>query len=140
MHSAFSTSQWFVVEFGYQVGTANALQFRLNSSTLLRLVPEEEHALGKFFLWSLSAEHRFERVGIIASIPSLGRDGHGCRSEVLHLLQMEIESFGDDSQLSHILLMTAGMRTDEVRDNLLVESFLLIDAIEDALELIEQVE
>ena len=53
---------------------------------------------------------------------------------------MEIESFGDDRQLSHILLMTAGMRTDEVRDDLLVESFLLIDAIEDALELIEQVE
>ena len=53
---------------------------------------------------------------------------------------MEVQALGDDGKLCHILFMTARMGTDEVRDNLLVQSLLLVDLVKDALKLIEQVE
>ena len=56
------------------------------------------------------------------------------------MLQLEIKLFGDDGQLSHVFLPAAGMRTDEIRYDLLVQSLLAIDAVEDALKVLEQLE
>ena len=53
---------------------------------------------------------------------------------------MEIEVFCDDGQFGHILFPAAGMAADEIGDDLLSESFFLVDLIEDALKLIELVE
>ena len=53
---------------------------------------------------------------------------------------MEVELLGDDGELCHILLMTAGVRRDEVGDDLFAEVLFTIDAVELALELIELLE
>ena len=50
---------------------------------------------------------------------------------------MEVQVFGDDCELGHVLFLTARMTTYKVRYDLLFQSLLLIDAVEDALELIE---
>ena len=47
---------------------------------------------------------------------------------------------GDDSQLCHIGLRATWVAGDEIRDDLLVEMLLAIDAVEDALELVELLE
>ena len=53
---------------------------------------------------------------------------------------MEVQALGDYRQLCHILFMTARMRTDEVWNDLLVETLFLVDLVKDALELVEQIE
>ena len=53
---------------------------------------------------------------------------------------MEVESLGNYRQFCHILFVTARMRTDEVWNDLLVETLFLVDLVEDALELVEQIE
>ena len=53
---------------------------------------------------------------------------------------MEVESLGNYCQLRHILFMTARMRTDEVWNDLLVETFFLVDLVEDAFEFVEEIE
>lgn len=88
----------------------------------------------------MGAIHFLERIGVVAGVPRLGGNGHWGGSEVLHLLQMEIELLRNLSQLGHIALGASGMTGDEVGDELLVEMLLLIDAIEDALEVVEQLE
>ena len=85
----------------------------------------------------MSAIYFLERIGIVAGVPRLGGDSHWGGCEVLHLLQMEIEFLRNLSQLRHIALGASGMTGDEVGDELLVEMFLLIDAVEDTLEVIE---
>ena len=81
-----------------------------------------------------------EGVGVVACVPGLGRDGHRRRREVLHLFEMEIQFLGDFSQLLHVGFGASGMAGDEVGDELLVEVLLLIDAVEDALEVVELLE
>ena len=51
---------------------------------------------------------------------------------------MEIEALGDDRKLRHVLLTTAGMRADEIRDYLLTQVFLGVDAVENLLELFKE--
>ena len=58
----------------------------------------------------------------------------------MNLFQLEIKLLGLDSQLSHIRFRTSRVTGNEVGDNLLIEVFLTIDAIEDALEVIELLE
>ena len=53
---------------------------------------------------------------------------------------MEVQLFGDDSQLRHILLLAAWVGGDEVGDDLLVQVLLAVDTVEDAFELIELLE
>ena len=53
---------------------------------------------------------------------------------------MEVEVFGDDGELSHVLLATAGMGGNEVGDDLFAEVLLAVDAVELALELVELLE
>ena len=129
-----------VVEFVDEVGSAYPAKFTLDGAALFRLVPEEEHALGKLLFLSLGAEDRLQGVRIVPRIPGLGRNGHRSRGEILHLFQMKVQSLRNDGKFGHVFFMTARMRTDEVRNDLLVQTFFLVDLVEDALELVEEVE
>jgi len=104
------------------------------------LVPEEILALGFLLLWGLGTEHGFERIRVVACVPHLGGCGHGSGREVLHLLQVEAQLASDGGQLGHVFLMTARVAGDEVRDDLLVQMLLDVDAVEDALEVEELLE
>ena len=128
------------VEFLNEVCSADAAQFLLDSSALLGFVPEEELALCEFLTRSLGAEHRFQSIRVVTRIPSLGADGHRRRREVLHLLQVEVELLCEHRKFCHVLLTAARVRADEVRNYLLVEMLLTVDAVEDALELAEELE
>ena len=123
-----------------EVWTTNAAQALLDATTLLGFVPEEILALCQFVALCLGTLYGFQRIGVVASIPRLGRYRHGRGRKVLHLLQLEVELLGLDGQLSHISLRTTRMAGDEVGDYLLVEMLLAIDAVEDALEVVELLE
>ena len=79
-------------------------------------------------------------IGVIPCIPCLRGDRHGGRGEVLYLFEVEVQLFGNLRQLCHVLLRASRMAGDEVGDDLLVEVLLLVDTVEDALEVIEQLE
>ena len=53
---------------------------------------------------------------------------------------MEVETFGDDGQFGHVLLVAARVGGDEVGDDLLVKILLAVDAVELALEVVELLE
>ena len=53
---------------------------------------------------------------------------------------MEVELLSEHCKFCHILLTAARVRADEVRNYLLVEMLLTVDAVEDALELAEELE
>ena len=104
------------------------------------LVPEEELALSKLFLLCFGREDGLERVGVKAGVPGFCGDCHGGRREVLHLLQLEVEVFGLCCQFCHILSCATRVRADEVGDDLLAQVFAAIDVVEDALEVVEELE
>ena len=128
------------VEFGDEVGATNAAQRLLNATTFFGFVPEEELALGQLLLGRLGAEYGLQRVRVVTCVPCLGGIGKWCRRKVLYLLEMEIETLGDDCQFGHILLLTARMAGDEVGDDLLAKTLLAINTVEDALKLVELLE
>ena len=53
---------------------------------------------------------------------------------------MEIQSFGDDRQLSHVGFLAAWMTADKIRYELLAHVLLAVDTVEDAFELLELLE
>ena len=53
---------------------------------------------------------------------------------------MEVKSLGDYRQFRHIRCCASGMRADEIGDNLLAQSVGTVDAVENLLELLEQIE
>lgn len=53
---------------------------------------------------------------------------------------MEIKPFGYDSKLCHVFFFTSRVAAYEVGDYLLTEVFFAVDAVEDALELAEELE
>ncbi len=73
-------------------------------------------------------------------IPGLGRYGHRCRGEVLHLLQAEVQLPGDDGQFCHILFVAARMAGNEIGNKLLAESRFAVNAVEQVFEGLEQSE
>ena len=129
-----------MVEFFDEVRASDATETLFDMSTLFGLVPEEILSLGEFITLALGREDGFEGIGVEARIPRLSGDGHRGGGEVLHLFQMEIQLLGQHSEFSHIRFLTARVATDEVGDELLVQVLLTIDAVEDALELIELLE
>ena len=58
----------------------------------------------------------------------------------MHLFELEVETLGDDGKLGHVLLAASGMAADEVRDDLLAQATLEVDAVEDTLEVAELLE
>ena len=53
---------------------------------------------------------------------------------------MEVQSLGDDGKLRHILFLASGMTADEIRDELLAQSFFTVNSVEYLLELTELAE
>ena len=116
------------------MGTTGAMG---TAGAVFVFVPEEVVALGQFLLLGVGGIDGFQRVGIVAGVEHLGRDGHGRRREVLNLFQLIAHFTGNLCQLRHVGLGTTGMAGDEVGDDLLAQTFLLVDAVELALEVEE---
>ena len=74
---------------------------------------------------------------MIARVPCFGGYGHRGGREVLHLLEVEVQTLGDNRQLGHVLLRASRMATDEVGDDLLAEVQLVVDLVEYLLEVVE---
>ncbi len=117
-----------------EVGPADAPQLPLDVLPFFGLVPEEELPLRQLLLLRLRTLDGLQRIGVEARVPCFGADGHGRGGEVLHLFEVEVELLGLHRQLGHVCLSATGVAADEVRDDLLVQSGLAVDAVEDALE------
>ena len=123
-----------------EVGAVEASQFRHDAGPFLRFIPEKEEALALFLLRRFRREDRFERVGVETAVPRLRRHRHRRWREVLHLFQAEVEVFRLRCQFGHVFLRAARVGRDEIRDDLLVEARLTVDAVEDGLKLVEEFE
>ena len=105
--SAVSVSCGAAVQLVDEVIAFEASQLIDDVAAFFGFVPEEEHALCQFLLGSLGREYGFQGVGMETGIPGFGGHSHGSRSEVLYLLQVEVELLGDDCQFCHIFFGTA---------------------------------
>ena len=123
-----------------EVGASDAAEALFDVTALFGLVPEEVLSLSELVARTLGGEDGFEGVGVVARVPGLGGDGHRRGREILHLFEVEVETLGDDGELGHVLLQTSGMGGDEVGDDLLMEPFFAVDAVEESLELVELLE
>ena len=98
------------------------------------LIPEEI-AILLFFLFGCSRDvDRFARVWIDTSVEHCGRQGHRRRREVLYLFRPIMHALGLLGQQNHIAVSTSRVRGDEIRDELLVQSRLFVDAQEEFTE------
>jgi len=79
-----------------QIASSHPFQLLDDGTSFFGLVPEEEHALGELLALGLGTEYRLQGVGMVARVPSLGGYGHRGGGEVLHLLQVEVQTLGDD--------------------------------------------
>ena len=104
---------------------------------LLGLVPEEILPLGLLLLRTLGTLDGLQRIGVVACVPHLGGNGHGRGGKVLYLFEMEVKPLGQYCQFGHVGLGASGVAADEVGDDLLVQSFFAVDAVEEALEFVE---
>ena len=107
---------------------------------VILFVPEEILALGQLLSLRMGREDGLQRIGVETGIEHLGSHRHRGRCEVLNLFQFIAHLTGNGSQIGHVSLRASRMAGDEVGDNLLAQSFLAVDAVEDALELIELLE
>jgi hypothetical protein len=103
-------------------------------------IPEEILTLGEFLFLGFGSKDGLESVGVVTSVEHLCGSCHRCRGKVLHLLQFVAHLLGKVSKLCHVLLTTTRVRGDEVRDELLTQTFFLVYAVKDALEVIEKLE
>ena len=97
------------VQFADEVRAVHASEGVGDALSFFGFVPEEEHALCQFLLWSLGREDGLQGVGVQAGVPGFGADSHGGGSEVLHLLQVEVHLSGEDSQFGHVLFGASRM-------------------------------
>ncbi len=123
-----------------EIWAVEASQFRHDAGAFLRFIPEKEEALALFLLRRFRREDRFERVGVETAVPRLRRHRHRRWREVLHLFQAEVKVLGLRCQFGHVFLRAARVGRDEIRDDLLVEARLTVDAVEDGLKLVEEFE
>ena len=135
---SFRLSSGFPVELVYEILPTYATQLVEDGTPLLWLVPEEEQTLRQLLLFATGTEYRLHRIGMITRVPNFGRYRHGSGREVLYLLQVEIQPLGNDGQLCHVFLTTSRMTGNEIWDELLTKSCLLIDTVEQLLESFKQ--
>ena len=133
-------SSLFPVQLVNQVLPSYPPQFIDDISPFFGFVPEEELTLRQFLALCLGAEHGFQGIGVETCVPRFGGDGHGGGSKVLYLLQMKVQTLGDDGKFRHVLFLAAGVAGDEVGDKLLPQAFFTIDSVEYLLELSELAE
>lgn len=123
-----------------EVFASDSPEFALDVSSLFGFIPEEELPLRQLVAWCLGTVDGFKRVGIVARIPCLSGNGHGCRCEVLYLFQVEVHLLRQHRQLSHVFFAASWMATNEIRYELLAKILFSVDAVEGALELFEEPE
>lgn len=111
-----------------------------HKSWLFFLVPEEILALGLFLFWCASYEDGLECVGVVAGGVHRRGCGHGGWGEVLHLFKTESQMACLVGQRGHVLFVAAGMRADEVRNDLLAQAAVAVDLIELPLKVVEEAE
>ena len=116
------------------------MKFSFNITTSLWFIPEEELSLSKLFFWRLCREDWFKRIWVIPRVPCFCGNSHRGRSEVLHLLQMEVKVLCEHRQLRHILFLATWVRRNEVRYNLLSHILFTINAVKNLLKSIELLE
>ena len=124
------SSQYFLDK----VAASYPSQFSLYVGTFLGLVPEEKHALCQFLTLTFRTEYWFQSVWVVAGVPHLSADGHRGGGEILYLLQLKIQPFGDEGQLCHIFLCAAGMAADKIGDNLLAQVIFRVHSVKQGLE------
>ena len=111
-----------------------------HKSRFFFLVPEEILALCLLLFGCAGYEDGLECVGVVAGgVHRRGR-GHGGGGEVLHLFKTESQMACLVGQRGHVLFVAAGMRADEVRNDLLVQAAVAVDLVELALKVVEQAE
>ena len=115
-------------------------QFRFYLAAFVRLVPEEEHTLGLFLFGRTGGEYGLKGVGIVACGPRGGGGCHRSWSEVLNLFQAEVHPFGFHGERGHVFGCASRMAADEIRYQLLVHVRLVADAVEQTLEIVEELE
>lgn len=132
---------WFLpTKFAYKVLSAYTAKRFFYQNSLFWLVPKEKLALSKLLFLRFCRKNWLKSVRIIARKPCFRCHGHWSWREILYLFQLKIKSLCPDCKVSHVLFRASRMRTDEVWDNLLMQSFLAVDAVEDTLEFLEQFE
>ena len=120
-----------------KVWTLDAEQSLFYIAAFFGFVPKEILSLGLLFTKRLCTEYRFQGIGIISGVPCFSAYGHGGRSEILNLFQMEVHGLCFNSQFSHVCFRASRMAADEVRDYLLMQVFLSINVIKYLFELLE---
>ena len=130
----------FSIELVYEVCSPHPTQLADDFSAFFGLIPEEEHVLSQFLFRGVSREHGFECIRVIAAVPCFCADGHGSGRKVLYLLQVEIHVACQYSQFCHVLWRAPRVRTDEIGNELLIETRFTVDVVEDALEVVELLE
>lgn len=98
------------IEGSGEVGAVKPAQRVENGSLIVALIPEKVFALGELLFLRVGAIGGFESVGVYAGVIDFSGNRHGCGGEVLHLLKMKVQVFGDDGKLSHSLLGAARVR------------------------------
>lgn len=74
------------------------------------VIPEKESSLGHLFLGACGGENFLTGVGVYARVIDLGGEGHRCRGEILHLLQMHVQVAGCASKQCHVEFSASGVR------------------------------
>ena len=96
-----------------------------------RLFIEEIRFLPPFLLLRAGDVDLFVRIGILSGVEHHRRKCHRRGGEVLHLFEVEME-FAEDflRQRTHVAFGAAGVRRDEVGNQLVGKSFAAADALE----------
>lgn len=118
-----------------QVLPTDTAQFIYDIPAFLRFIPKKELSLCQLFFLRFSTKYRLQSIWMKSGIPSFRCYRHWCRSKILYLFQMKIQTFGNNRQLCHIFFLTTGMAGNKIRNKLLAQSFFAIDPIEYLLKL-----
>ena len=101
------------------------------------VVPEKILALGELLLRPYCRENLFSGIWMKTAVVDFGGHCHRGRREVLHLFEMEIESFGLYGQFGHVNLRAARMRRYEVGNELLSQAIAGVYSVKNLFEPVE---
>src|SRR4029077_17503890 len=122
-----------------QVGAPHAPERLAQQRPVVGIVVAQERLVQTAHLEALRDQHRFARArdalqGIPARVIHGGGGGHRAWQEGLHLVGAKPVLLQPQRQLLHVLLGGAGVRGDEVGDQILLLAGLLRVAVEQLLE------
>ena len=115
-----------------KVGTMHAHKGACDVLTVGGIIPEEIFALGFLGFRISRSKHRLQSVRMEPGIIYLGGKSHGCGSEILHLLQMQVKTLGLGSELCHVDFTASRMGGYEIWYELLFQPKGRIDPAEES--------